>query len=83
MKLNVNNVDKFMEVVASCEGPVYLTDWEVDRDGNYNLQLNLKSALSMYMGIAKLLGKYGEWFEIHANNNADRAKLMKFMQEEN
>ena len=50
MKLNVNNVDKFMEVVQSCEGPVYLTDWRVDENDEPNLKLNLKSTISMYLG---------------------------------
>lgn len=81
MKLNPNNVDKFMEVVKDCKGPVYLTDWQVDENGNYNLQLNLKSTLSMYVGIGKLLEEHGDWFEIHANNREDEAKLIEFMKE--
>lgn len=81
MKLNVNNVEKFMMVVNSCKGPVYLTDWEVDENGNYNLQLNLKSTLSMYIGVAQLLGDHGDWFEIHASNHEDEALLMEFMKE--
>lgn len=81
MKLKVNDVDKFMEVVKSCHGPVYLTDWEVDEEGRYNLYLNLKSTLSMYMGIAQLLGDHGDWFEIHASNHEDEALLMEFMKE--
>lgn len=43
MKLNTNNVDKFMKVVNSCLGPVYLTDWRVDKNDEPNFQLNLKS----------------------------------------
>ena len=81
MKLNVNNVNKFMEVIKTCKDPVYLTDWEVDENGNYNLQLNLKSTLSMYIGIAQLLGDHGDWFEIHASNYEDEVLLMEFMKE--
>lgn len=81
MKLNVKDVDEFMKVVQSCKGPVYLTDWETDENGNYNLQINLKSALSMYMGIAQLLSDHGDWLELHTNNREDETKLMRFMQE--
>lgn len=83
MKLNVNNVDKFMEVVQSCEGTVYLTDWRVDENDEPNLKLNLKSTISMYLGIANLLREHGDWFEIYANRREDEAKIMQFMMEEN
>lgn len=79
MKLKVNDVNKFMDVVNSCKGPVYLTDWEVNDDGEPNLKLNLKSAISMYMGIANLLGEHGDWFEIHTSNKEDEAKIVNFM----
>ena len=79
MKLNVKDVEKFMEVVHSCEGPVWLTDWRVDDEGEYNLRLNLKSEISLYLGVAKLLGTMGDWFEIHVSSHNDEAKLMEFM----
>lgn len=81
MKLNTENLENFMRVVKSCKGPVYLTDWELDSNGNYNFQLNLKSTLSMYVGIGKLLGEYGDWFEIHASNREDEVKIINFMNE--
>lgn len=83
MKLNVNNVDKFMEIIKSCQGPVYLTDWRVDENDEPNLKLNLKSELSMFLGITKLLSEHGDWFEIYANRREDEAKIMQFMMEEN
>lgn len=79
MRLKVTDVDKFMKVVESCESPVYLTDWEVNEDGEYNLKLNLKSSLSMYFGIAKLLGDKGDWLEIHTTSKEDEIKMMAFM----
>ena len=79
MKLKVEDVNEFMEVVQSCKGPVYLTDWETDEKGNHNLKINLKSALSMYMGITQLLSDYGDWLELHANNREDEAKLIQFI----
>lgn len=83
MKLNSNNVDKFMKVVDSCQGPVYLTDWRVDKNDEPNFKLNLKSKISMFIGVSKLLGEYGDWFEIYATNKQDEAKIMKFLMEEN
>lgn len=83
MKLNTNNVDKFMKVISSCKGPVYLTDWEMNENNEPNLKLNLKSAFSMYLGISNLLSKYGDWFEIYATNREDEVKIMQFMMEEN
>lgn len=80
MKLNtIEDAEEFMEVIKSCQGPVYLTDWEIDEHGNYNLQLNLKSTLSLYFGISKLLEEHGDWFEIHTTNQEDEAKLMAFI----
>ena len=79
MKLNVKDVEKFMEVVHSCEGPVWLTDWRVDENGDYNFYLNLKSEISLYLGVAKLLGTQGSWFELHAQKREDEARLIEFM----
>lgn len=79
MKLNVKDVEKFMEVVRSCEGPVWLTDWRVDESGDYNFYLNLKSEISLYLGVAKLLGTQGSWFELHAQKREDEARLIEFM----
>lgn len=79
MKLKINDVNKFMEVINSCKDPVYLTDWEVNEYGEPNLKLNLKSTISMYIGIANLLSEHGDWFEIHTSNKEDEAKIMNFM----
>lgn len=79
MKLNTNNVNDFMETINQCRGPVYLTNGEVDKEGNYNLCLNLKSAISMHLGIAKLLSEHGDWFEIHTTNKNDETILMNFI----
>ena len=83
MKLNSNNIDKFMQVIDSCQGPVYLTDWRVDKNDEPNFKLNLKSKISMFVGVSKLLGEYGDWFEIYATNREDEAKIMKFLMKEN
>ena len=77
MKLKVSDTKKFMEVIQSCEGNVYLTDYT----GGDEFKLNIKSELSMYVGVGKLLDKYGDWFEIYAMNKEDEAKIMEFMKE--
>ena len=75
----IEDAEEFMEVIKSCKGPVYLTDWQVNEDGEYNLRLNLKSTLSLYFGISKLLEEHGDWFEVHATNREDESKLMEFI----
>ena len=75
----IEDAEEFMEVIKACEGPVYLTDWQVNDDGEYNLRLNLKSTLSLYFGISKLLEEHGDWFEVHATNREDESKLMEFI----
>ena len=75
----IEDAEEFMEIIKSCQGPVYLTDWQVNDDGEYNLRLNLKSTLSLYFGISKLLEEHGDWFEVHATNREDESKLMEFI----
>lgn len=78
---NIEDAEEFIEVIKECKGPIYLTDWNVDKNGEYNLQLNLKSSLSLYFGVSKLLEEHGDWFEIHTFNQEDELKIMKFMME--
>lgn len=70
---NITNVDKFFEVVDKCEGKVEL----ITGDGDC---LNLKSKLSQYAALIKMLahGKIDQ-MEIIAENNNDTVKLMAFM----
>lgn len=75
------DAEAFMKVIQSCEGPVYLTDSEVDENGKYNLRLNLKSTLSMFFGVSKLLEEHGDWFEIHTMNYNDECRVMGFIME--
>lgn len=77
MKLNVKNIDKFMDVVHNCQGDVFLTD----STGGKDFSLNLKSELSLYIGVSKLLSEHGDWLEIYADNYEDEMKLIKFMTE--
>lgn len=74
MKLqNVTDIDKFFEVVDSCEGKVELVTDEGDR-------LNLKSKLSQYVGLAKVFsdGAIPE-MELVCYNSDDVNKFINFM----
>lgn len=74
MKLtNIENVDKFFEVVNSCKGKVELVSEEGDR-------LNLKSKLSQYVSLAKIFSN-GDipLLEIVAYEPEDIEKLLQFM----
>lgn len=79
MHLNIQDVDHFMDVIHSCKGPVYLTDWRVDKNDEPNIKLNLKSQLSLMLGVKNLLSNHGDWFEIWTSNREDEAKMMEFI----
>ena len=70
---NFTNIEKFFEVVDSCEGKVELVTGEGDR-------LNLKSKLSQYVSMAKLFsdGTISE-LELLAYEPEDINKLVNFM----
>ena len=70
---NIKDVDKFFEVVDSCNGKVELVTGEGDR-------LNLKSKLSQYVSRANIFsaGEIPE-LEIVAAEKEDIDKLMNFM----
>ncbi|MCD7746468.1 MAG: polya polymerase [Lachnospiraceae bacterium] len=70
---NITNVEKFFEVVDSCEGKVELVTGEGDR-------LNLKSKLSQYVSLANIFsnGEIPE-LEVVAYEPDDIKKLVNFM----
>lgn len=70
---NISNIDKFFEVVDSCQGKVELVTGEGDR-------LNLKSKLSQYVSMANIFsnGEIPE-LEIIAYEKEDIDKLVSFM----
>ena len=70
---NVNNIDKFFQVVDSCAGKVELVTGEGDR-------LNLKSKLCQYVSMANIFsnGEIPE-LEIIAYEKEDIDKLIAFM----
>ena len=70
---SIINVEKFFEVVDSCEGKVELVTGEGDR-------LNLKSKLAQYVSLANIFsnGEIPE-LEIIAYEKEDIDKLMDYM----
>ena len=66
------DVDKFLDVLDTCKGNVYL----VTREGDH---LNLKSKLCQLVGLTKLIegGKIAEAF-ILCDNKDDESKLFRF-----
>ena len=71
---NTSNIEKFFEVVDSCEGKVEWVTGEGDR-------LNLKSKLCQYVSMASLFsnGDAIPELEIIAYEPADTQKLISFM----
>ena len=70
---NINNIEKFFQVVDSCAGKVELVTGEGDR-------LNLKSKLCQYVSMANIFsnGEIPE-LEIIAYKKEDIDKLISFM----
>ncbi len=70
---NISNIEKFFQVIDSCQGKVELVTGEGDR-------LNLKSKLSQYVSMANIFsnGEIPE-LEIIAYEKEDIDKLVAFM----
>ena len=69
---NIKDVQKFIDVVNSCQGDVYLKSQEGD-------VFNLKSSLSQYIAIGKLIEESGDDLELFADNKEDEATLLQFL----
>ena len=70
---NINNVDRFFEIVDQCKGKVELVTGEGDR-------LNLKSKLCQYVSLVNIFsnGEIPE-LEIIAHEPEDVERLVNFM----
>ena len=75
MLRNINNVNALQAAVASCQDSVILKS----ADGRE--EYNLKSALSLLMGIGCLCGEHGDEYEVFCTNRADEGYLLKFFRE--
>ena len=75
MKLkNIKEVEQFRNVIHECTGDVYLKSQEGD-------VFNLKSAMSEYIALGRLLSEQGDSLELVANNREDEARLLRFLSE--
>ena len=72
MLKNMNNVNALMTAVASCTDSVLLKS----ADGRE--EYNLKSALSLLIGIGHLCGEHGDEYEVFCTNRADEGYLLNF-----
>ena len=75
MLRNINNVNALQAAVASCQDSVILKS----ADGRE--EYNLKSALSLLIGIGRLCGEHGDEYEVFCTNRADEGYLLKFFRE--
>ena len=75
MKLvNIKEVEQFRKVVRECEGDVYLKSTEGD-------VFNLKSAMSEYIALGRLLSEQGDSLELFTTCREDEAKMLEFVTE--
>ena len=71
---NVKNIQKFVETVNACEHGVYLKSLEGD-------VFNLKSSMSQYVAIGRLIEETGDSLELFADSREDEALLLQMMHE--
>lgn len=75
MKLkNIRDVKKFISVLDTCKRDVYLKSLQGD-------VFNLKSSLSQYIAIGRLLEENGDSLELFADDPADEVLLIGFLGE--
>ena len=75
MLKNMNNVNALMTAVASCTDSVLLKS----ADGRE--EYDLKSALSLLIGIGHLCGEHGDEYEVFCTNRADEGYLLNFFRQ--
>ena len=75
MLKNMNNVNALMTAVASCTDSVLLKS----ADGRE--EYNLKSALSLLIGIGHLCGEHADEYEVFCTNRADEGYLLNFFRQ--
>ena len=75
MKLsNITDIQKFTAAVNACEGDVYLKSVEGD-------VFNLKSSLSQYIAVGRLIEESGDNLELFAQTREDEVRLMNMLYE--
>ena len=75
MKLqNIHEVEDFRKVIHQCKDDVFLKSQEGD-------VFNLKSAMSEYIALGRLLSEQGDSLELFASRREDEARLIAFLNE--
>ncbi len=69
---NIKDVEKFITAVNECEHGVYLKSLEGD-------VFNLKSSMSQYVAIGRLIEESGDTLELFADSREDEARLLKLV----
>ena len=73
MKLkNLQSVEKFISTVEACTGNVYLKSTEGD-------VFNLKSSMSRYVAIGKMISESANSLELFADRREDEARLLQMI----
>ena len=73
MKLqNIHEVEDFRKVIHQCKDDVFLKSLEGD-------VFNLKSAMSEYIALGRLLSEQGDSLELFADSKEDEALLLNFL----
>ena len=73
MKLkNIHEVEQFRNVIHQCKDDVFLKSQEGD-------VFNLKSAMSEYIALGRLLSEQGDSLELFASNREDEGLLLNFL----
>ena len=70
---NISEVQAFQEAINLCKGEVWLQSIYGDR-------FNLKSVLSGYIAIGRLLSEEGENLELFCQNRSDERHFYNFFQ---
>ena len=68
------DIQEFLDAVNACEGEVYLKSPEGDI-------FNLKSSMSRYVAIGRLIEEQGDTLELFANRKEDQARLMPLVED--
>lgn len=71
---NINEVNKFINLVNECKGDVWLESVDGDK-------INLKSKLSQYVAISALLSIEGDHLDLYCSLLEDEAKFIMFFHE--
>lgn len=69
---NTMDVEKFISVINECKSNVYLKSLEGD-------VFNLKSSMSQYVAIGRLVGEFGSTLELFASEKEDEIRLLNFL----